>query len=223
MKVSIPFALVILLGLSQTSQAALLASAYRVVPCSDYSPGCFFEPLTLPDGLTYDPFAWTNSYRAYLAAHPGGHPEVGKMTPRDANSDGWIVGRLDIYYWDESVRGPWDGVSIGDQAADTGFVYHSDVGAICCMVDSPFSINSISDDGYIFANGWYGVGLLHVSTIGPFGGIEFYQNALQPTFFGPLPERWLWEPLSYHGKDPNGAFTVWHPGIGAYYALGAGA
>lgn len=194
-------ALVILLGLSQISQAGLLASAYKAVPCSDYAPGCFVEPASVPDDLTWDPFAWTRFWQETY-----GDTYVGYMTPRDTNIDGWIVGHIWLLYWDEDLWGPWDGEFYPYIGGETQFVYRADVGAICCWMDWPFKIFAINDDGYIFTNGaYYGTGLYHTSTIDSFPG---HDAALWPNVIWPGDLYSLLDQPAYFGIDAQGAISV---------------
>jgi hypothetical protein len=201
MKLFILILILVMPGLpAAVTYDSLLAEAYAVVPCGSYAGGCLAAQPHVPSDLEFDRYAATSFIRQH------GYPSdwVGVMTPVDVNSEGWIVGGVLYYCWDEEWLGEWDGVSEGNHAVvgQSGFVYQPGVGVVCCVADFPFQIYAIDDDGYIFTSGPYGGGLWHVSMIDYFPSSG---TALQPNI------------LDVYSEDE----TVALPYLGAYFGRSA--
>lgn len=132
------------------AEAGLLSPEYVLVECQDYAGGC-------PDGPT---IRWQSNqlienYGAAWLATIDGNPDAPSIVTASAkdSANGWIIGHIlgDFGQW------------------DTQFVYHPDHGAVCCLVDFPFRLVSITEEGYLLGNNPYdnGAFLSHVSVVDP--------------------------------------------------------
>jgi len=181
-----------------------IVALYTAIPCNLFADGCKADAIELGDGLIFN----RQSATAFIRERGLKANWIGIMTPVDRNSSGWLVGQVQYHEVDQSSGEDWDRISGFDWpfVAEGQFIYNPDGETVCCLIDFPYKIYSIDDDGFVFSNGAYGLGLGHVSQLDAFS-----PHPITLRVIGPFSEE-LPYPMEFIGRNSAGVFFAGGPG-----------